>query len=100
MAFYFLFFQGKVPFVSSEGIHQLHMFVFVLAVSHVLSCVLTLALGRLKMRRWKAWEKETRTAEYQLSHGFEGGEEDFGRDEILTVRCNFLGFDRRVHSCK
>lgn len=21
------------------------------------------------MRRWKAWEKETRTAEYQFSHG-------------------------------
>ncbi|KAK8697431.1 hypothetical protein V6N13_113580 [Hibiscus sabdariffa] len=43
--------QGKVPFVSSDGIHQLHMFIFVLALFHVLYCVLTLALGRAKIRR-------------------------------------------------
>ncbi|RDX62835.1 MLO-like protein 12, partial [Mucuna pruriens] len=40
--------RGKVPFVSSEGIHQLHIFIFVLAVFHVLYCILTLALGRAK----------------------------------------------------
>ncbi|KAK9124307.1 hypothetical protein Sjap_013909 [Stephania japonica] len=60
--------KGKVPLVSSDGIHQLHIFIFVLAVSHVLYCILTLALGRLKMRRWKAWEKETKTIEYQFSN--------------------------------
>ncbi|KAL2332055.1 hypothetical protein Fmac_019636 [Flemingia macrophylla] len=41
--------SGKVPFVSSEGIHQLHIFIFVLAVFHVLYCILTLALGRAKI---------------------------------------------------
>ncbi|KAK4786242.1 hypothetical protein SAY86_002931 [Trapa natans] len=61
--------KGKVPFVSADGIHQLHIFIFILAVFHVIYCVLTMVLGRLKMRRWKAWEKETRTAEYQFSHG-------------------------------
>ncbi|KAK4741835.1 hypothetical protein SAY87_025423 [Trapa incisa] len=60
--------KGKVPFVSAEGIHQLHIFIFVLAVFHVVNCILTMALGRAKMRRWKAWERETRTAEYEL-HG-------------------------------
>ncbi|KAK8604826.1 hypothetical protein V6N13_082295 [Hibiscus sabdariffa] len=40
--------QGKAPFVSSEGIHQLHIFIFVLALFHVLYCVLTLALGQAK----------------------------------------------------
>ncbi|XP_030447948.1 MLO-like protein 6 [Syzygium oleosum] len=60
--------KGKVPFISADGIHQLHIFIFVLAVFHVLYCVLTMALGRAKMRSWKAWEKETRTAEYQFSH--------------------------------
>ncbi|KAK3002186.1 hypothetical protein RJ639_022488 [Escallonia herrerae] len=39
---------GKVPFVSFYGIHQLHIFIFVLAVSHVLYCITTLALGRAK----------------------------------------------------
>ncbi|XP_040993284.1 MLO-like protein 6 isoform X2 [Juglans microcarpa x Juglans regia] len=60
--------KGKVPFVSEDGIHQLHIFIFVLAVFHVLYCILTLALGTAKMRRWKHWETETRTAEYQFSH--------------------------------
>lgn len=40
--------KGKVPFVSSDGIHQLHI-IFVLAVSHVLYCILTMALGWLKV---------------------------------------------------
>ncbi|XP_026662382.2 LOW QUALITY PROTEIN: MLO-like protein 6 [Phoenix dactylifera] len=60
--------QDKVPFISSEGIHQLHIFIFVLAVSHVLYCIITMALGRLKMRSWKGWELETKTIEYQFSH--------------------------------
>ncbi|CAL9078470.1 unnamed protein product [Musa textilis] len=60
--------KGKVPFVSSEGINQLHIFIFALAVSQILYCVVTMALGRLKMRRWKSWELETKTAEYQFSH--------------------------------
>ena len=93
------FLQGKVPFISEDGIHQLHIFIFVLAISHVLYCITTLALGRakvlfslvfvslvfslpwllplcliqmmvgLQMRKWKAWEMETRTANYQFSHG-------------------------------
>jgi hypothetical protein len=42
--------QGKVPLVSNDGIHQLHIFIFVLAIFHVLYCVITLALGRAKVR--------------------------------------------------
>ncbi|XVE61736.1 hypothetical protein DITRI_Ditri06bG0063400 [Diplodiscus trichospermus] len=60
--------RGKVPFISTEGINQLHIFIFVLAISHVIYCITTLALGRAKMRKWKAWEMETRTAYYQFSH--------------------------------
>ncbi|WOL10129.1 hypothetical protein Cni_G18883 [Canna indica] len=60
--------QGQVPLISTDGIHQLHIFIFVLAVSHILYCISTMALGRLKMRKWKTWEKETKTAEYQFSH--------------------------------
>ncbi|RDY06645.1 MLO-like protein 12, partial [Mucuna pruriens] len=107
--------KGKVAFVSAYGIHQLHMFIFVLAIFHILQCIVTLALGRTKvlllspppyfdlrdspkaryvlskltcgtlfcccsallflnsffvqwmqMRRWKAWENETKTIEYQF----------------------------------
>ncbi|CAL5351098.1 unnamed protein product [Camellia sinensis] len=61
--------EGKVSLVSQEGIHQLHIFFFVLAVMQIVYSVLTMALGRLKMRRWKAWEKETQTTEYQAANG-------------------------------
>ncbi|CAK7343000.1 unnamed protein product [Dovyalis caffra] len=60
--------SDKVALVSADGITQLHIFIFVLAVFHVLSCILTLALSRAKMRKWKKWEMETTTSDYQLSH--------------------------------
>ncbi|TKY48504.1 MLO protein 6 [Spatholobus suberectus] len=101
--------KGKVPFVSSEGIHQLHIFIFVLAVFHVLCCILTLALGRAKMRRWKRWEEETKTAEYQFSHDPErfrfARETSFGRRHLsfwtqnhvlIWIVCFFRQFVRSV----
>nr|XP_023925274.1 MLO-like protein 12 [Quercus suber] len=60
--------KGKVALVSAYGIHELHVFIFVLAVIHVLYCITTLALGRTKMRKWKVWEDETKTLEYQHSN--------------------------------
>ncbi|KAK6136292.1 hypothetical protein DH2020_029956 [Rehmannia glutinosa] len=61
--------RGKVQLVSAYGIHQLHIFIFVLAVSHVLYSVITYGLGRLKMRKWKLWEDETKTIQYQYYNG-------------------------------
>ncbi|KAI9124694.1 hypothetical protein K1719_004616 [Acacia pycnantha] len=58
--------EGKVAFVSAYGIHQLHVFIFVLAIFHILQCTITIALGRTKMRKWKKWESETKTLEYQF----------------------------------
>lgn len=43
------FTQGKVAFVSAYGIHQLHIFIFVLAVVHVIYCIVTYALGKTKV---------------------------------------------------
>ncbi|KAK8671638.1 hypothetical protein V6N13_038228 [Hibiscus sabdariffa] len=60
------FSDGKAALVSSYGIHQLHIFIFVLAVCHILYCIIIYALGRTKMRKWKAWENETKTIEYQF----------------------------------
>ncbi|KAE9617496.1 hypothetical protein Lal_00034475 [Lupinus albus] len=57
--------KGKVAFVSAYGAHQLHIFIFVLAIFHILQCIITLTLGRTKMRRWKTWENETRTIEHE-----------------------------------
>ena len=37
--------QGKVPILSTEAIHQLHIFIFALAVTHVVLSAVTLILG-------------------------------------------------------
>ncbi|XP_056862581.1 MLO-like protein 2 isoform X1 [Raphanus sativus] len=60
--------KGKVAFVSAYGIHQLHIFIFILAVVHVIYCIVTYALGKTKTRRWKHWENETKTIEYHYSN--------------------------------
>ncbi|KAL4011008.1 hypothetical protein IC575_028050 [Cucumis melo] len=101
--------KGKASFISAEGIHQLHIFIFVLAVFHVLYCVLTYALARAKMRSWKTWEKETKTAEYQFSHDPErfrfARDTSFGRRHLsfwtknpafMWIVCFFRQFVRSV----
>ncbi|KAF7137215.1 hypothetical protein RHSIM_Rhsim07G0257100 [Rhododendron simsii] len=50
---------GHVPLISAEGLHQLHIFIFFLAVFHVIYSAITMMLGRLKIRGWKEWERET-----------------------------------------
>lgn len=60
--------HGSYPLVSPTGINQLHIFIFVLAVLHVLYSVLTIGLARAKMRSWKRWEKETQTLDYEFSN--------------------------------
>ncbi|KAJ0100918.1 hypothetical protein Patl1_06138 [Pistacia atlantica] len=56
---------GKVAFVSAYGIHELHIFIFMLAIFHIIYCITILALGRTKMKIWRVWEDETKTIEYQ-----------------------------------
>ena len=41
--------QGKVPLLSLEALHQLHIFIFVLALVHVIFCVSTMFLGGVRV---------------------------------------------------
>ncbi|KAF9618734.1 hypothetical protein IFM89_002429 [Coptis chinensis] len=59
---------NKVPMISQTGVHQLHIFIFVLAVFHVLYSVILMALGRAKMNKWRDWELETTSLEYQFTN--------------------------------
>ncbi|XP_051130579.1 MLO-like protein 3 isoform X2 [Andrographis paniculata] len=63
--------KGTVSLMTKKGIQQLQVFIFIIAVTQIVYSVFTLALGRLKMRRWTAWEKETQTLEYQVAHDFD-----------------------------
>ncbi|KAH7519808.1 hypothetical protein FEM48_Zijuj08G0076400 [Ziziphus jujuba var. spinosa] len=56
------------PLISVNGLHQLHILIFFLAVFHVLYSAATMMLGRLKIRGWKEWEKETSSHDYEFSN--------------------------------
>ncbi|VVA17372.1 PREDICTED: MLO [Prunus dulcis] len=63
--------DGKVPFMKKRSLHQLHILIFVLAVMHIVYSVLTMALGRAKMRRFQAWEKDAQAqtmGQHQVAH--------------------------------
>ncbi|PWA51151.1 seven transmembrane MLO family protein [Artemisia annua] len=59
---------GKVPIITINGLHQLHILIFFLAVLHVVYSAVTMALGRLKIRGWKQWEGETSSNDYEFSN--------------------------------
>ncbi|XP_078155519.1 MLO-like protein 9 [Carex rostrata] len=59
--------DGKVPLMSTKSLHELHLFIFFLAVVHVVYSASVMALGRLKIRSWKEWEKETMSLSYEFS---------------------------------
>ncbi|KAD6796153.1 hypothetical protein R6Q59_019983 [Mikania micrantha] len=60
--------KGKVPIITVDGLHQLHILIFFLAVIHVVYSAITMALGRLKTRGWKQWEEETLSHDYEFSN--------------------------------
>ncbi|KAK7409856.1 hypothetical protein VNO78_00217 [Psophocarpus tetragonolobus] len=59
---------GKVPLISQSGVHQLHIFIFLLAVFHIFYSVITMLLAQAKMKKWKAWEAETSSLEYEFTN--------------------------------
>ncbi|KAJ1403833.1 Mlo-related protein [Sesbania bispinosa] len=61
--------EGHEPLLSVNGLHQLHILIFFLAVVHVLYSAITMLLGRLKIRGWKAWEEETSSHGYEFANG-------------------------------
>lgn len=50
--------HGYEQAVTAEGLHQLHIFLFLLAAVHVVYSFLTIALALWKVHSWKKWERE------------------------------------------
>nr|AQX37911.1 MLO family protein [Hevea brasiliensis] len=48
--------KDKVPLLSVEALHHLHIFIFVLAIVHVAYSVLTVLFGGARIRQWQHWE--------------------------------------------
>lgn len=60
--------KGLVPLITVDGLHQIHILIFFLAVLHVTYSAITMALGKLKIRGWKQWEQETSSHDYEFSN--------------------------------
>ncbi|EYU36622.1 hypothetical protein ABFS82_14G285100 [Erythranthe guttata] len=56
--------KGKAPLLSLKALHDLHIFIFVLAVSHFVFSALTILFGGLKIQQWSYWEEAIQKKEY------------------------------------
>lgn len=54
--------EGHEPFVSYEGLEQLHRFLFVLGITHVLYSCLAVGLAMSKIYSWCRWENQATVA--------------------------------------
>ncbi|XP_043709469.1 MLO-like protein 3 [Telopea speciosissima] len=98
--------KGMVSLVSQQGLRQLHIFIFILAATQLVYSLLTMVLGKAKMKRWKAWEEETRTISYQVANDPKRfrfiRQTTFGRrhmsiwTESLWIKCFFRQFFNSV----
>ncbi|KAJ0547686.1 hypothetical protein HanOQP8_Chr08g0293461 [Helianthus annuus] len=61
--------KNKVPLLSLEAVHHLHMFIFVLAIVHVTFSVLIVVFGGAKISQWKQWEASTKEDNLDTSKG-------------------------------
>ncbi|XVE90302.1 hypothetical protein DITRI_Ditri20bG0066600 [Diplodiscus trichospermus] len=81
--------KGKVPLLSVEALHHLHIFIFVLAIVHVTFCVLTVSFGGLKIRQWKHWEdsiaKENYDSEQMLKKVTHVRQHTFIKEHFLGI---------------
>ncbi|KAG7574839.1 Mlo-related protein [Arabidopsis suecica] len=50
--------KGKAPLMSLSALHELHIFIFVLAVAHIIFCLLTILFGTMKIMQWRKWEDQ------------------------------------------
>nr|GEY64819.1 MLO-like protein 8 [Tanacetum cinerariifolium]GEY64821.1 MLO-like protein 8 [Tanacetum cinerariifolium] len=61
--------KGKAPIITVDGLHQLHILIFFLAILHVVFSAITMILGRLKTRGWKHWEAEALSPDHAVPTG-------------------------------
>ncbi|GAB4849524.1 MLO-like protein 11 [Ancistrocladus abbreviatus] len=103
--------EGFEPFVSYEGLEQLHRFIFVMAVTHVSYSCLTMLLAIVKIHSWRAWEDEAHLDQHdslteitrelvmrrQSTFVRFHGSNPLGKNKILIwVTCFFRQFGRSV----
>ncbi|CAH9117992.1 unnamed protein product [Cuscuta epithymum] len=85
--------KHKVPLLSLEALHHLHMFIFVLAIVHLVFTVLTILIGGAKVRQWKHWEDEIAEANFETGPDLQPGVTDVCHHDFIRTR--FVGVGKR-----
>ncbi|CDP04006.1 unnamed protein product [Coffea canephora] len=84
--------KHKVPLLSVEALHHLHIFIFVLAIVHVTFSVLTVLFGGAKIRQWKHWEDSIAKDNYDSQHVLKPKITHVHQHDFIKNR--FLGLER------
>ncbi|GER54598.1 MLO-like protein [Striga asiatica] len=83
----------KVPLLSLEAVHHLHIFIFVLAIVHVTFSVLTVVFGGAKIRQWKRWEDAIAKDNYDTTHALKPQVTHVQEHDFIKKR--FLGLGKQ-----
>eukprot|EP00262_Sarcandra_glabra_P021530 TRINITY_DN916_c0_g1_i1.p1 TRINITY_DN916_c0_g1~~TRINITY_DN916_c0_g1_i1.p1 ORF type:complete len:529 (-),score=72.48 TRINITY_DN916_c0_g1_i1:261-1847(-) len=86
--------KGNVPLLSSEALHHLHIFIFVLAIVHVTFCALTVILGGIKIRQWKHWETSIAKENYDTDKVLNSKRQVTHLREHDFIKEHFQGFGK------
>ncbi|KAL7584691.1 hypothetical protein Lser_V15G45311 [Lactuca serriola] len=54
------------PFVSDEGLEQLHRFIFIIAITHISYSCLTMLLAIVKIHQWRIWEDDAQMDQHDV----------------------------------
>ncbi|KAJ3675355.1 hypothetical protein LUZ60_004397 [Juncus effusus] len=86
--------KGKLPLLSAEAVHQLHIFIFVLAITHVCLSAITIVLGITQMNNWRHWEDKIQKQEV-VQNGDESNQGNIvGIDQFKFIQDRFKGFGK------
>ncbi|XP_047960593.1 MLO-like protein 1 isoform X1 [Salvia hispanica] len=86
--------EGKAPLLSLQALHDLHIFIFVLAVVHVVFSALTILFGSLQIRQWKHWEDAIQKKEGDQEQGQQQQEKVTHIHQHDFIRGRFLGIGK------
>ncbi|XP_040990061.1 MLO-like protein 11 isoform X2 [Juglans microcarpa x Juglans regia] len=73
------------PFVSYQGLEQLHRFIFVMAITHISYSCLTMLLAIVKIHSWRVWEIEAHMDRH-------GSLTEITREQTLQRQSAFVKF--------
>ncbi|KAK7409747.1 hypothetical protein VNO78_00032 [Psophocarpus tetragonolobus] len=88
--------KNKVPLLSEEALHHLHIFIFVLAVVHVAFSVLTVFFGGARIRQWKHWEDSIAKQNYETDRVLKPKVTHVHQHDFIRGRFAGLGKDSAI----